>query len=217
MGFIVVHQGGMSEREYRHYLVMVGRRVSPRGVTFDHVPRTMENGRDGRWLYVSEDEADARDLAAELRSTTEDEGWEVRAVEGEPSQGPLTPLTVEVSQGATGVGLGLPPLIKKALRKTYPACCRHESVWVTTDMPEEGLSASDLRELATKILPVLTGLSLEQLGVLGGFEVIDPVADEILVPFTPLPSSSGDRAQAGAPRHSDTAENPAHCIPVHPG
>jgi hypothetical protein len=213
MGFIVVHKGGMCEREYRHYLVMVGRRVSPRGVTFDHVPRTMENGRDGRWLYVSEDEADARDLAAELRSTTEDEGWEVRAVEGEPSQGPLTPLTVEVSRGNTGAGFGIGPVIKKALRRHHPGCARHKNVWLNTDFPRETLSADDLRELAFQLLPVLTGLSLPQLAMFEGIEVIDPAKDEVLVPFTPFPSST-DGESAVAPRHSDRVEVPDRCTPA---
>ena len=73
------------------------------------------------------------------------------------------------------------------------------------------------REMTMKVLPVLAGLTLEQLGVLGGFEVIDPGADDILVPFTPLPFSAGDPARGVSPKHSDRVEDLAHCTPVHPG
>jgi hypothetical protein len=217
MGFIVVHKGDTSERDYRHYLLLVSRWLLNRGVGYDRVPRIPENGRADRWLYVYGDEAEARSLAEELRRDTDDPGWEVRPVEGAPSEGPLTPITVEVSQGSTGVGFGLPPLIKKALRQRFSGCCPHENVWVTTDIPAEGLSTEDLREMTMKVLPVLAGLTLEQLGVLGGFEVIDPGADDILVPFTPLPFSAGDPARGVSPKHSDRVEDLAHCTPVHPG
>jgi hypothetical protein len=216
MGFVVVRKGGMSEREYRDYLLFIDRRLSGRDLYFDDVPRTAENGQEGRWLFVSEDEADARELAEELRISAEDEGWEVRAVEGAPSHGPLTPLIVQVSRRITGAGFGIDPLIKKALRRHFPGCARHKNVWLNTDFPRETLAVDDLRQLAFQFLPALTGLNLPQLAMFKGIEVIDPVTSEVLVPFTPFPIA-GDGVSAVPPSDSDGIDEPHFCVPTHLG
>jgi hypothetical protein len=186
MGFIVVHKGGTSEQEYRHYLLLVSRRLLDRGVGYDRVPRTTENGRADRWLYVYGDEAEARSLADELKRDTEDPEWEVRPVEGTPSEGPLRPLGIELCWERTGFAFGLDPLTEWAIESRFPGTLRYEQVFVNADLRERAPSIEEIRELTADVLPLLVRLRPELCRAFGGYEVIQPVKQEILVSRVPF-------------------------------
>jgi hypothetical protein len=186
MGFVVVHRGEMSEPQYRTYLQVTGRRLLSRGVGYDCVPRTHENGQDGHWLYVSTDEDDARGLAEELRSSTEDEGWQVQTVEGTPSEGPLCPLGIELCRQRTGFAVGLDPLTEWALETRFPGALRYEQVFVNADLREHAPTTQEIRELVVDVLPLLVRLQPDVRRAFGGYEVIDPVTQDVLVARAPF-------------------------------
>jgi hypothetical protein len=214
MGHVVVHKGEMSEKAYRAYLLLVSRYLLEQGIGLDRVPRTEANGCAGRWLYVFADEAAARRVTEELTDYTE-EGWEVRPAEGSIDVGPLRPITVEAGWGRTGVGFGLDPLIRKALQDRFPGAAPHNQVWVDTD-DQKVYSTSAFRKLAFELMPVLTGLKPQQLSLFGGFEIVDPVKEEVLVPFTPFELPVGDGPPPDLPTHSDSATSPDRCTVGHP-
>ena len=195
MGHVVVHKGEMGEAEYRQYLLLVSRWLLARGSSLDRVPRTAANGDAARWLYVFDDEASAKELVDELKQHTQDPGWEVAPVEGTVEEGPLRPITVEASWTATSIGIGLDPIMEEALQTRYPRQAKYWEIWLKLTQEGRQPAAEELRELTGQLLPVLTGLSPEQLGVYGGFEVVDPVTERVLVPFTPYPASPEGEAQ----------------------
>ncbi len=186
MGHVVVHKGEMSEREYRDYLRLLGRHLLAQGVGLDRVPRTTANGDTRRWLYVFEDENTARSLLDELKRDTEDQGWEVRPLEGAPVEGPLQPISIELCLQATGFALGLAPLTERALQARFPEALRYEQVFVDADLTGHTPTAEEVRSLAADVLPLLVRLTPEIRAAFGGFEVIEPVRAELLVPFVPL-------------------------------
>jgi hypothetical protein len=189
MSHVVVHKGEMSERAYRDYLRLVGRRLLAQGKGLDRVPRTATNGRPGRWLYVFADEAVARAVAEELKQDTEDEGWEVRPAEGVPEEGPLQPISVELCWQLTGFAFGLTPLTERALEARFPGCLRYEQVFVDADLSVRSPLPEEIRSLAADVLPLLVHLTPEVRQAFGGFEVIQPVDQELLMPFVPFNSA----------------------------
>jgi hypothetical protein len=211
MGYIVVHRGETTERAFRDYLLLVSRRLLKRGVGLDRVPRTPADGHPHRWLYVSADEAEAKELAKELRRYTEDNGWEVRPFEGTPEQGPLCPISVELGVSRTGFGFGLDPITKRALRLRYPEAVQYQHVRIDQGPGRKEPTVDELRAVVTQLLPLLTSLGPEQLAAFGGFEVVNPVAHEAVVPFTPYPPADGVASPVNGPTHSGTAGGPVHC------
>ncbi len=216
MGYVVVHQGEMSEPGYRDYLRLVGRRLLAHNIGLDRVPRTAATGRPGCWLYVFDDEAAARELAEELKQFTQDDGWDVRPVEGPVEEGPLLPILLELGVDREGVGFRLNTFTKHALRTRFPGAVPHNNVWLDTEC-KQTFTVNGLRELALELLPVLTGLNPGQLHSFGGFEVINPVTAAVVVPFTPLKPPAGEPVAARSPTHSGSATSPESCTAVHPG
>jgi hypothetical protein len=211
MGYIVVHRGPANEKAHRDYLLVVSRRLLDRGVGLDRVPRLPADGHAVRWLYVAADEAEARSLAEELKRYTEEDIWEVQQVEGAPVEGPLQPLVVEATWTATGIGFTLAPISADALQRSFSGAELLRGVWLKTPPREHSPTRDELRRLATHLMPVLTNLDVEQLAVFGGFEVIDPVSEDVLVLFTPFRASNGEGTLAGPASPRDNAASPDHC------
>jgi hypothetical protein len=210
MGYVVVRRGPTSERDYRDYVLVVSRHLLHRGAGLDRLPLLPADGRPDCWLYVSDDEAEAQELAQKVKRYTEDDGWEVRPAEATPRSGPL-PLVLELGRSATSVGFGLDPISASALRLRYPGSARHQDIWLNTHRENQPSSIEELRRFAAQLLPVLAGLTTEQLAVFGGFEIVNPVTQEVIVPFTPLLPLNGEGQPAGSPRHPDSAASPDHC------
>jgi len=209
MGHVIVYRGEMGERWYRHYLLVVSRWLLKRGTGIDSVPRTRSNGR---WLYVfdDKDKSAAEELVTRLRQETEDDGWELAPAEGTPDVGPLQPIVVELGWDNSGIGFGLDSIIAWALRLRHPGAVPHEDIWITTNQ-KSAYTKDGVRQLVAKLLPVLTGLSEAELLPFGGFEIVDPVKETAIVPFTPFQTSASSEGQAGTPRHCETETSPDRC------
>ena len=205
MGDVITYRGELSEAWYRHYLMVVCRWLLKQGVPLDRVSRTRSNGH---WLYVFDKHEDAELLMAKLRDETQDDAWEVAPVEGPPDVGPLRPITVEMGRGGRSVGFGLDGFVVRALRLHYPQAVPHDEVWIKTEQ-QWAFTVEGIRKLALEFLPFLTGLSLEQLGRFGGFEVIEPGKNKVVVPFTPFAQTNGDGVPAGSATHHETATSPS--------
>jgi hypothetical protein len=171
----------MDNLVYQSYLATLTRTLLERGTLPERVPRVLENGVPERWVYVWDDEAEARAFVEKLRESFDGPPWHVRATEVPPSVGPLTPLQLEVGRLKTGWVFGLDPLACSALRRRYPHACRYGTV-VIRPAPGEPIPWADLAHLADLVLPILTGLSTEELAPFGSYQVIDPVTGTILLP-----------------------------------
>jgi hypothetical protein len=202
MGFVVVHRGAAPEGWYRQYLRLLSRVLLKEGVSLDRVPRVA--GEGGRWLYVWPGEAKAAEFAEYLKERTEDPDWEVGPAGAAPSVGPLRPLRIEVGKEVTSWTFGLEVLTRKALRIRFPGSCENHdvSIWIpySPDEPARWTKTPDgIRKAVEQVLPILTGLSLEQLSAFGGYEVVDPVTEEVLIPPTPLQPVGGGEGAGGPP------------------
>jgi hypothetical protein len=191
MGYTVAHQGETQERGYRDYLRLLSRMLLQRGVHLDKVPRTPANGRTDRWLYVWDDEAEARAFAEQIKKETEDPQWQVCPVAAAPSIGPLRPIEVVVGREADSWTFGLDPVTRRALQARFPGSCENDDVSIGVPFGVRGKAswtktAAGVRVVVRQVLPVLTGLSEEQLRAFGAFEVVDPVSLEVLVPPAPV-------------------------------
>src|SRR5262249_2989848 len=142
---------------------------------------------DGRWLYVWDSEQEASAFAEELKKQTRDRQWFVRPVNGKPSLGPLRPLEINVGHQGDGWTFGLEPLTRKAIEARFPGSCRRPSVFIGSPSLDAPLAEQpDLRELAERVLFILTGLKAEALRTFGHFWVVDPVDGRVLLPATPI-------------------------------
>jgi hypothetical protein len=191
MGFIVTHPEPASDLAWRDYDHLLARLLLKQGAHLDRVPRTPENGAAGRWLYVWDSEADARAFAEELRAQTEDSSWQIQTVDASPDLGPLNPIEVNLGRFPNAWVFELHPLTRKALQVRYPGSCPNWAV--TIRYPYEPgrtvvwqTTPTGVIEVITQVLPLLTGLNLDQLGAFGHFHLVDPVTGEIIVPATPL-------------------------------
>jgi hypothetical protein len=188
MGFTVVHENGAKDSDHRRYLTLLGRKLLNEGVGLDRVPRTRANGDKGeRWLYVWNKESDAQAFAEQLREQTEDPAWQVKAVKGRASVGPLQPLEIHVGSGVAVAAFELDPLTRWAIQLRFPSSCRRTLVVVHWDhLKDKAPAGEELRALARQVLSLLTGLEAKDLAVFGSYEVIAPRSHQVLVPPTPL-------------------------------
>jgi hypothetical protein len=187
MPFTVVHQGGAKPKEHQSYIRLLSRRLRDRGIGLDRVPRVPVADNGPAWLYVWDSEEEAAAFAKDLKRETRDTHWRVEPVKGKPSVGPLHPLEVDITCHSDGWTLGLEPLTQLALQERFPGSCRYESVSINIEGRTEGRPPQGLRELAGRVLFILTGLSAEQLRTFEKYRVIESVTEEELVPPTPVP------------------------------
>ncbi|HYT93355.1 MAG TPA: hypothetical protein VEL76_31855, partial [Gemmataceae bacterium] len=118
---------------------------------------------------------------------TRDRVWCVQAVKGKPSVGPIRPLEIRVSRWSEHWIFGFGSFVEKMLRMRFPDCSPFRRVTLGFDRGDEPvLPPGKLQQLTEQILPILTGLSLEQLRSFGHFRVVEAPEETELVPLTPL-------------------------------
>jgi hypothetical protein len=216
MGYTVVWRGDMTESMYREYLRQVGGALLRRGIGLEHVPRTLLNEGNGeRWFYVWDSEQGARDFIEGVKARTDMVDWEVRPVEGPVCEGPLQPLEIAIGRAVESVTLGLEVMTRLALRARFPGSCQTTSISVRTSYDWRGkvswqASLDGLRTLAEQVLPILTGLQPEQLGIFGTYRVVDSVTEQVLIPPTPIHGGVGD-APPNGPGGGDGAKGGSRC------
>jgi hypothetical protein len=179
MGFTVARQGGTKDIEFEEY----ARLLRQKGIDLAKLRRTPEPSTGRRWLYVWENEADARAFADELKKRTKDAAWDVVPVKMKPSEGPLGPVEITVGQQSDGWTFALHPLSRQMIQNVFPGCCRTSSVFIRTETRQDfQTTQGDLADLAEQVVIILTGLTLEKIKeTFGGYRVYDPVAKRELV------------------------------------
>lgn len=196
MPFTVTRAGGMPEMEYEPYL----RLLNLQGKDFSNLPRVPDPAGSNRWLCAWETEPEAELFAQQLREHSGDQTWEVVAADCAVSQGPLGPLDLELGRQSNGLTFGLHPLSRRMIRKRFPDSCRLENVFLEADTRYPFHPAgAELGGIAAQVLPLLTGLTPDQLAGFGGFRLIDPVKRRAILPAAPIqPAASSELAAADA-------------------
>jgi hypothetical protein len=211
MGFTIAYEGGLTDRHYADYARAISRTLLKGGVSLDHVPRVPFDEAADRWLYVWQDEPEARDFVEGLRRQTRDKNWTVRRIDSPPSFGPLHPIEVRVGFRRDGWAFDLAPLARWAIQQRYPDSCKPDNVFIPKEL-EAHLSPApgDFRALAQKALLILTDLDVQRLRPFGRFRVVEPQEDRVILPPTSIqgdgraPGEGGER-RAGDPAGADVA------------
>ncbi|MGH7134778.1 MAG: hypothetical protein ACREHD_03510 [Pirellulales bacterium] len=180
MGFTVTREGGTKDAEFEAYARLLRRK----GVDLANLPRVREPGTGRRWLYVWNDEADARAFADELKKRTRDAAWEVLPVDAPPSEGPLGPIEIQVGRQTTGWTFALHPFSRQMVQKLFPESRLVSSVFIATDTQQDFLATvGNLAYLAAQVAIILTGISVDQIvDTFGGYRVYEPATNKELVP-----------------------------------
>jgi hypothetical protein len=189
MGFTVVPQGGMKDRDYFDYLTVVGRTLLKRGAAIESVPVVCDPDIARHCLYVSENEAEARQFVKELaRRTGKRRSWQVKPVTTAPTLGPLCPLLITLGLHWDDWLFGLGWLTEKILQARFPGSCPYSTVMIGTPTRDAKPTTEELRSLAGRVLLILTGLSVEQLKPFGRFLVYEPGSGEEYLSPSPIAS-----------------------------
>src|SRR6476469_2627617 len=112
MGFTVARQGGTKDGEFEEY----ARLLRQKGLDLSRLQRVPEPGTGRRWLHVWKSRPEAQAFADELKKRMEDPDWEVVAVNGQSSEGPLGPIEVQVVRRADGWAFALHPLSREMVQ-----------------------------------------------------------------------------------------------------
>ena len=116
MQFTVVNPNGTKSDPYQSY----SRLLRKQGVDLGKATRTLEPGRNRRYLYVWNSQEKAEAFARELQKQTGDPDWQARPVETPVSEGPLGPIIIEVTPQSDGWHFSVHPLSQALLRSAYP-------------------------------------------------------------------------------------------------
>ncbi len=151
-----------------------------------------EPGTGRRWLYVWDSPEKAQAFADELQERTRDNAWRVVEVAAPPSEGPMGPVIVQVGRRATGLVFGLHPLSRAMIQSAFPdAKGMANSVSIDFETSQDFLTThGGIKNLAREVVPTLTGLTLQELEMLG-YALIEDDTDRTLVFVRP-----GDLVQA---------------------
>jgi hypothetical protein len=175
MTFTVGLPKGLKDFEYEAYI----RALERQGVDLVDAPRVIDPATGKRWLYATEDRADAERLAERVREEDDNPHWQVFELNGAaPSRGPLGPVEVLVGRQSEGYSYGLAPTSRRLVRRMFPEARVVSSVFIAGDPAAD--SAAAQRQMWDHIIFLLTGLTGPQLDELGGYRVVDPVARQTL-------------------------------------
>jgi hypothetical protein len=181
MGFTVVGQNGTSDAEFEAY----ARLLRQHGVDLGKLPRVRDPITGKRWLYVWNTKPEAEAFAGELQRHTRDGTWQVVPAAAPVSEGPLGPLIIRLASQGDGLAFDLHPLSRALIRSAFPDAFGATLLFVDTatwnDFRRTQRTLGDLTR--ERIAPTLTGLTDDQLQVLG-YTVTDADTGETLV-FTP--------------------------------
>jgi hypothetical protein len=177
MPFTVAYaDGGIKRHEFDAYV----RLLEKRGIDWSNTPRVPEAGTPNRWLYVWADHQDAEQFRDELAAETGDNKWYLRELAGDtkPSPGPLAHVLILMRRRSLGADFSLHPHSKTLIRRRFPQAHPVSSIAI------EWRTKSDFERehgpIWDHIAVVLTGLTLEQLASLEGYEVYDLMAERTI-------------------------------------
>jgi hypothetical protein len=170
MPFTVAYAGaGIKRREFDAYI----RLLEKRGIDWSNTARVAEPGTSDRWLYVWADKEQVEMFCAELKTETRDKNWYVRelAAGTKPSAGSLARVVILMRGQNPTANYSLHPHSRSLIHRRFPNSRQVSNIsieWTTkSDFEREhGL-------IWDHVAMMLTGLSLEQLETLDGYQVYD--------------------------------------------
>ena len=175
MTFTVGIPGGTRDDEYETYV----RLLEKSGVNVAETQRVAEPATGKRWLHAWASKPEAEQFAVRLREETGNQDWQVYDLSGlAPSTGPLGPVVILIGRQSDGRSYTLSPSSKKLVRKKFPGSTIAPSVFITTSTHSDFAAVHG--PIWDQVAIILTGLSSGQLEQLGGYQIYDPVAQQIL-------------------------------------
>lgn len=175
--FTVTHRdAGIKRHEFEAYL----RTLEKRGIDWSDTPRVEEPGTPNRWLYVWADREPAEEFCQELQAETRDDQWYVRELANgtQPSQGPLARVVILMRSHSLGADFSLHPHSRILIRRRFPQASPVSSMsieWSTKDDFEQQHGP-----IWDHVAVVLTGLSLDQLQTVDGYQVYDLLRERMI-------------------------------------
>jgi hypothetical protein len=174
MPFTVAYQdAGIKRREFDAYV----RLLEKRGIDWSNTLRVPEPGTTNRWLYVWSEEQDADSFCEELKEETRDSKWYVREIAANTlaSSGPLARVLILMRTHTIGADFSLHPHSRTLIRRRFPGSPMVSSISI------EWSTKSDFEQqhgpLWDHVAMVLTGLSIEQLQSLDGYQIYDLLSE----------------------------------------
>jgi len=189
MGFTVNrNDSGTKDAEFAAY----ARLLRQQGVDLGKLPRAPEPITGRRWLYVWDAEEKAQAFADELKKRTRDDAWIVVKVTTPPSEGPMGPIIVQMGRRSNGLVFGLHPLSRTIIQSAFPGVNGTAATIAINfeSFQDFQTTHGPIGNLASKVVPILTGLKSQELAQLG-YALIEEDTNRTLV-FVP----PGDLAQA---------------------
>jgi hypothetical protein len=191
MNFTVANQiGSAKDADFIAYLRLLGQQ----GVNLGKAPRVPEPGTNRRWLYAWPTGQEAQAFAEELNARKKNVApWQVVETTAPTSEGPLTPLLIQLMRQGGGFVFGIHILSLRWLRSLFPNAFILPTFSIETESWEEFRAKHrTFADLAREVLVRMTGMTIEQLNTLG-YVVFNVDTDETLVAVPP-----GDLPHAGA-------------------
>ena len=208
MSFTVTRSEETSDAEFAEYL----RVLRYQGRELDHLPRIPDpEYPDLRWSAVFDTEDAAQKFVDELHEHTALTGWRIEPITTSPSFGFFGPVMIELTQRSYGLAMSVHPGSVRILHAAFPTA-RPTATLITTglDLWEEYKSKQGtFRDLVDEIVPLLTGLRLDQLRTIG-YLVYD--ADDRRTRIRVAPAGLGEFKSGELPQ-LETVE----AIPTHSG
>ncbi|HWG46731.1 MAG TPA: hypothetical protein VN688_28470 [Gemmataceae bacterium] len=189
MGFTVTRPAGTKDAEFEAYT----RLLRQQGKNLGNLPRVPDPENPGRrWVYMWNTQEEAQQFADELTEQTGENGWRVESTVAPPSNGPFGPVLFQLARRSDGLMLALHPLSLAMIQEALPdATPGVTNTFIDTQTWNDFLKTQgSLSDLVAEIVPLLTGLSRNQLTDFG-YAVIDADTDQTWVYVPPAGVSQG--------------------------
>lgn len=172
---------GTRDAEFEAY----ARLLAEQGIDVSNVPRTQGPGTQNRWLYVWNTRAEAEQFRKELVKRTRQRDWYVREFDtDEVPRGPFEPLTIYVGRQADGFTYKLHPNSKELIRKKFPGVKMIDSIFVGVDTQQD-VNVQFVQTWWDQLSVMLTGVSLDKIMEVGGYQVYDPISKQVVSQHLP--------------------------------
>jgi hypothetical protein len=179
--YTVAKQTGTKDTEFEAY----ARLLTEQGVDISNIPRTEELGTQNRWLYVWNDKADAERFRDEIVKRTRQRDWYVREFDIDAvTHGPLEPLTIYFGREGDGFTYKLHPNSMQLIKKKFTGVNTVDSIFVGIDTRQD-LSTQFETSWWDQLVAILTGVSIEKIIDVGGYQVYDPISKKVVVQHLP--------------------------------